>query len=125
MTNRFTKLFAKKSSVHGNSHKSNLRKNLFLYSFQVFAIGVLCTFFTSACQQRMHIHDSYSTSLRSVFAVQLQSRNKMITPLSAEDAKRVLNRRGQKGDGKNKKKRGGRGGSAQSQGLGNLFSLEE
>ena len=58
---------------------------------------------SAACSQRVHIDRQYSDSFRAIFAVQGQASSKNISPLTADDAKKILDRRDNKGSqGKSK-----------------------
>jgi hypothetical protein len=69
---------------------------LILISLMIFALS-------AACSQRNHIDHKYSDSFRAIFAVQGQAGSKNTSPLTADDAKKILDRRDDKGSrGKSK-----------------------
>ena len=91
-----------------NSFRSLMHKMRFIVSrtksiskYMVISLVILA--FSTACTQRIHIDRKYSDSFRAVFAVQGQASSKNVSPLTADDAKNILDRRDDKGSrGKSK-----------------------
>lgn len=66
-------------------------------------INLIMIALSAACSQRAHIDYKYSESFRAIFAVQGQASSKNTSPLTADDAKKILDRRDDKGSrGKSK-----------------------
>ena len=76
---------------------SVFKKNQFNQSFGVafgLTFGLLvCLVFLGGCQPRTHLSKHYAQSYRYIFNAQIQNNRTLVNPISANDAKAILEKR--------------------------------
>ena len=127
----------KSSCTHinlSNHQPKTLIKSLITCGAGVCKIGflVLCIITlvgVSGCTPRAHLSLDYGVAYKTLFSAKAISKNKSMAPITADDAKRILDKREQKGASKRGRGRRGRSMSRSydqgaQQGLSSVFSME-